>query len=170
MAWTAKAWREDYGDGIQFLFRRWGGDMDNQKVVQEYVSGLYERFPDIRAYDVDDWDWTWADEGYQFLEACDFGMAELTFQRLIAARPRHPDGYEGLALVYQAIGLRVWAVLLIDEAVRLARKQLAEDVLDADVLDEILEEQGRIHAMPVEAEEAKDVESLLFPGRNGEGV
>lgn len=122
--------------------------MERDEVLVEYVAGLYGQFPDIRPYDMDDWDFTWADDGYQFLEACDFGMAELTFQRLIAARPDDPDGYEGLALVYQALGIRDWAVRLIEEAVRLAKARLEADMLDAEVLADLLAEQERIDAMP----------------------
>ena len=122
--------------------------MERDEVLVEYVAGLYGQFPDIRPYDMDDWDFTWADDGYQFLEACDFGMAELTFQRLIAARPDDPDGYEGLALVYQALGIRDWAVRLIEEAVRLAKARLEADMLDAEVLADLQAEQERIHAMP----------------------
>jgi len=106
---------------------------------------------------MDDLDWTWADEGYQFLEACDFGMAELTFQRLIAARPRDPDGYEGLAMVYQALGIRAQACLLIDEALRLARQRVAEDALDPEALDEICAAQRRIHAMSATRPEPEDL-------------
>ena len=89
---------------------------------EQYLKGLRKLFPEIRAYNEDDWDFTWCDEGYQFLEACDFGMAELTFQRVIAARPKDPDGYEGLAMVYKAIGHKHEAVVLIDEALKFAKK------------------------------------------------
>lgn len=127
----------------------------DEKLV-EYVAGLYGQFPDIRPYNMDDWDFTWSDEGYQFLEACDFGMAELTFQRLIAARPNDPDGFEGLAMVYQALGIRDWAVLLIDEAMRLAREMLDADQLDPEVVDELSEEQERIYALPVKPTPSQD--------------
>jgi len=75
-------------------------------------------------------------------------MAELTFQRLIVARPQDPDGFEGLALVYQALGIRAQAQALIDEAVRLAEIHVEEDRLDEDALEEMLEEQQRIQDMP----------------------
>jgi len=124
--------------------------MDAVKMLDRdaYLKGLRELFPDIKAYGEDDWDWTWADEGYQFLEACDFGMAELTFQRLIVARPDDPDGFEGLALVYQALGIRNQALALIDEAVKLAEVHVAQDKLDQDALGEIRDEQRRIADMP----------------------
>ncbi len=109
----------------------------NETEAEAYLKGLREQFPDIRPYDEDDWDWTWADEGWTFLEACDFGMAELTFQRLIAARPQDPDGFEGLAMVYKALGVPAQARVLIDEAVALAERQLATDMLDQEVVDEI---------------------------------
>lgn len=122
--------------------------MERDEVLVSYVAGLYGQFPDIRPYDMDDWDFAWGDEGYQFLEACDFGMAELTFQRLIAARPNDPDGFEGLALVYQALGVRDWAVRMITEAVRLAEEKVQTDLLDADVLLDLVAEQERIEEMP----------------------
>lgn len=125
----------------------------DEKLVA-YVSGLYGQYPDIKPYDMDDWDFTWSDDGYQFLEACDFGMAELTFQRLIAARPDDPDGFEGLALVYQSLGIRDWSVLMIDEALRLSRLRLANGLLDQEVIDEMLVERERIHAMPIKGADA----------------
>jgi tetratricopeptide (TPR) repeat protein len=124
-----------------------------------YLKGLQEQFPDVKPYGEDDWDWTWADDGYQFLEACDFGMAELTFQRLIVARPQDPDGYEGLALVYQALGIREQALALIDEAVRLAGIHVDEDRLDPEALEEICEEQLRIQEMPDRPESAAQMDS-----------
>ncbi len=124
--------------------------MDDAKILDRdaYLEGLQEQFPDVKAYGEDDWDWTWADEGYQFLESCDFGMAELSFQRLIVARPKDPDGFEGLALVYQALGIRAQALVLINEAVRLAEIHVEEDRLDEDALAEMREEQQRIQDMP----------------------
>ena len=114
----------------------------------EYLKGLRAQFPDIRPYDEDNWDWNLADEGWQFLESCDFGMAELTFQRLIAARPNDSDGFEGLAMVYKALGIKAQAVVLIDEAVALAEVMLEKDYLDKEVLDEIRDVRRGIHAMP----------------------
>jgi len=112
----------------------------------KYLKGLRNLFPDIRPYDEDDW--AWCDEGYQFLEACDFGMAELTFQRVIAARPDDPDGFEGLATVYKVAGLKHEAVILIDEAVRLAKRRFAEEYIDEEALHEIAFAQQQIHEMP----------------------
>jgi tetratricopeptide (TPR) repeat protein len=128
--------------------------MDEVKILdrETFLAGLQEQFPDIKAYGEDDWDWTWADEGYQFLEACDFGMAELTFQRLIVARPQDPDGFEGLALVYQALGIRAQALALIDEALKLASVLVSEDRLDPEALVEIRDEQQRIRSMPARPE------------------
>jgi tetratricopeptide (TPR) repeat protein len=113
----------------------------------EYLEGLRKQFPEIKPYDEDDWDWTWSDEGYQFLEACDFGMAELTFQRLIASRPDDPDGFEGLAMVYKALGHKHQAVTLIDEAVRLAKMRCSQGHIDEEVLREIATTQHQIHEM-----------------------
>ena len=112
-----------------------------------YLKGLRKLFPDIQPYADDEWDWTWSDEGYQFLEACDFGMAELTFQRLIASRPDDPDGFEGLAMVYKSLGHKPQALILIDEAIRLAKIKYAKGDLDEDALQDIAMNQGMIHEM-----------------------
>ncbi len=123
--------------------------MDNENNIcgEKYLKGLREQFPDIRPYDEDDWDWTWGDEGLEFLEAGDFGMAELKFQQLIAAQPDHPDGYEGLALVYKQIQRKQEAVVLIDEAVRLAEVLMEKGHLDSQALDDMFMEQAEIRAM-----------------------
>jgi len=121
---------------------------EKQKLTpKKYLSGLRKLFPEIRPYNEDDWDWAWCDEGYQFLEACDFGMAELTFQRVIAARPKDPDGFEGLAMVYKAIGHKYEAVILIDEAVLLAKKRFAQEYIDEEALHDIALNQRYIHEM-----------------------
>lgn len=112
-----------------------------------YLKGLRKLFPEIQPYAEDDWDWTWSDEGYQFLEACDFGMAEMTFQRLIASRPDDADGFEGLAMVYKALGHKPQAIILIDEAVRLAKIRFSEDAIDLETLEDIAMNQRLIHEM-----------------------
>ena len=119
-----------------------------QQPPKAYLKGLREQFSDeIKPYDEDDWDWTWPDEGYQFLETCDFGMAELTFQRVIAARPDDPDGFEGLAMVYKALGHKQQATILIVEAVRLGKARLAKGFIDEEALVDIVANQRLIHEM-----------------------
>jgi tetratricopeptide (TPR) repeat protein len=121
---------------------------ENPQTPAEYLEGLRKQFPYIKPYDDNDWDWTWGDEGYQYLESCDFGMAELTFQRLIASRPDDADGFEGLAMVYKALGHKVQAIILIDEAVRLANQRFSQGYIDEEVIREIAMEQRLIHDMP----------------------
>jgi hypothetical protein len=74
-------------------------------------------------------------------------MAELTFQRVIAARPKDPDGFEGLAMVYKAVGHKREAIILIDEAVALAKKRFAQEYIDEEALHEIAMAQRLIHEM-----------------------
>ncbi len=123
---------------------------EEQLSPKAYLKGLRKLFPEIKPYGEDDWDWTWSDEGYQFLEACDFGMAELTFQRLIASRPDDPDGFEGLAMVYKALGHKPQATILIDEAIRLAKARFSQGHIDIDALEEIAMSQRLIHEMDAE--------------------
>jgi hypothetical protein len=116
--------------------------------ADKYLKGLRKQFADeIKPYGEDDLDWTWPDEGYQFLESCDFGMAELTFQRVIAARPNDPDGFEGLAMVYKTLGHKEQAVILIAEALLLAKARFAKGHIDIEALEEIAMNQSLIHEM-----------------------
>jgi len=115
-------------------------------------AALGRRFPEIRPYGEDDWDWTWADEGMDYLDAGDYAMAELKFQQVVVSQPDHCDGYEGLALLYQRIGSRREALILIDEAVRIARLHVNRGWMDPEVLEEIAAERESILGMPTEPE------------------
>jgi tetratricopeptide (TPR) repeat protein len=112
-----------------------------------FLDKLRKQFPNIRPYGEEDWDWTWADEGHELLEAEDFVAAERKFQELIASQPDHPDGYEGLALVYKAIERFPESEILIEEAVRLSAALVEKDHMDREVLAEILEERDEIRAL-----------------------
>lgn len=114
--------------------------------MARYVANLRKDLPDIRAYDEDDW--TWADDGLDQLELGEYELAERTFQSLILSQPNHFDGFEGLALVYEALGKKAKAVMLITEAFRLARLFYEAKDLDAEVMEEIFQEHRRILAMP----------------------
>jgi len=79
-----------------------------------------------------------------FLKAGEYKKAERKFKELILADPEHHDGYEGLALTYHRLGRREEAIILINEAVRLARIFLKEGSLDQGVMDEIMAEKEEI--------------------------
>jgi len=115
--------------------------------LKGFVKKLVKKYPDIRPHGEDDWDWNLADEGFDFLESGDLPFAEYMFEQLIVSQPDFFEGYEGLALSYQANGRKKEAVLLIDHAVKLARKFLDAGGLNEEALDEILAEQEQIHSM-----------------------
>jgi tetratricopeptide (TPR) repeat protein len=114
--------------------------------VARYVEKLRKKWPDVRAYEEDDF--TWTDEGLDHLDLGEYELAERTFQWLVLSQPNHFDGYEGLALVYEAMGKRAEAVMMIGEAVRLAAAFLEKKDIDPEVFEEVLEEYRRIMAMP----------------------
>lgn len=114
--------------------------------VARYVANLRKEMPDIRPNEEDDW--TWVDEGLDHLELGEYELAERRFQSLVLAQPNHFDGFEGLALVYEAMGKKVLAVMMITEAFRLARLYFEAKDLDGDVMEEIFQEHRRILAMP----------------------
>lgn len=123
--------------------------MDNEE--QTSIDAIIERAraenPDIRPRGEDDWDWTWADEGFDLLECGDVLLAERRFQQLMLAQPDQPEGYEGLALVYGELGRKEEALVLIERAVDLATDLLQKDFIDQNVLDELLDEQDRIEKL-----------------------
>ena len=122
------------------------GDSEPLSAMDAFRERLRERFPDIRPYGEEDWDWTWADEGMEFLNAQDYAMAELRFQELIAAQPGHCDGYEGLALVYARTGRKDEALVLMDEAIRIAQLHAREGLLENEVVGELVGERDAIRA------------------------
>lgn len=113
--------------------------------LKQFVKALIKKYPEIKPHKEDDWDWTWADDGFDFLDSGEFEQAEYMFEQVIVSQPDFFEGYEGLALAYQAEGRRSEAILLIDHAVKLAKRLLAKDGLDRDALNEILSEQRQIH-------------------------
>ena len=118
---------------------------DKEKtLLDRIIEQARQENPDIRPNAEDDWDWTWADEGFDLLEGGDSLLAERKFQELMLAEPGQPDGYEGLAMVYCELGRKEEALVLIERAVELATDLLARDFIDPQVLDELLEEQALI--------------------------
>ena len=115
------------------------------KKIEKYFSTLCQELPHICPHEEDDWEWR--DEGMELMGSGDLPGAEKKFKELILAEPQHHDGYEGLALVYQKLGRREEALLLIDHAVTLAEGFLEEGTLDPEVLEEIKEERRQILKM-----------------------
>ena len=110
--------------------------------IARFLAELKQRHPNIRAHEEDDDDWR--QEGMRMLRSGDLEGAEKKFEQLILAEPEHHDGYEGLAVVYQNKGRRKEALLLIEQALTLARGFFEEGTLDQEILDEIEEEKRKI--------------------------
>jgi tetratricopeptide (TPR) repeat protein len=115
-----------------------------------YMAALKVRFPEIRPYEEDDWDWM--DDGLDYLDDGQCGLAELTFQQLVLSQPNFPDGYEGLARVYLVSGRKVEAVFLVDEALRLSSEYLGRGDITAAAHDAVVALRREILAMPDPAE------------------
>ncbi|MDD4872507.1 MAG: hypothetical protein PHR77_18310 [Kiritimatiellae bacterium] len=115
--------------------------------LKDFLKKLLKKYPDICPHKEDDWDWTWADDGFDSLEIGDYLQAEYMFEQLIVSQPDYFEGYEGLALVYQAEGKMSEAILLIDHAVKLANRLFKKDGLDREALNDIIKEQRQIHEM-----------------------
>ena len=117
-----------------------------------YTAALRRRYPDVRPYEDDDWDWM--DEGLDFLEDGQYEMAEAKFQELVLSQPNFMDGYEGLARVYLAVGRRREAEFLVAEALRLSREYLDRGDIPLSAHENIVALGREIEAMP-DASEAR---------------
>ncbi len=126
---------EQEGDGKRKL----------DSTIERFLAKLKQKHPHIRAHEEDDFDW-W-EQGMRMLKSGDLKGAEKKFEQLILAEPEHHDGYEGLAMVYQAIGKRQEALLLIEHAIPLAKGFFEEGTLDREILNEMEEERGEIIKM-----------------------
>ena len=113
--------------------------------LREFVKKLLKKHPGIKPHKEDDWDWTWADEGYDAMEGGDYSLAEYKFEQLIVSQPDHFEGYEGLALAYQAENRSSEAIILIDHAVKLAGRFLKIEGIDRETYADLLAEQQQIH-------------------------
>lgn len=115
-----------------------------------YIAEIYREITYLKAHQEDDW--TWMDEGLDFLEEGMIESAEIRFRELIVAQPEGADGYEGLALTYRETGDRKRALYFIDQAI--ARAQLAAEAgtLESEALDELFAERESIRAMPAQGD------------------
>jgi tetratricopeptide (TPR) repeat protein len=120
--------------------------------LESYLSALKRQRPDVKPYEEDDWDWM--DEGLDYLEDGQMGLAEMKFQELVLSQPNHFDGYEGLARVYLAVGRKREAEFLAAEALRLARKFVQEGDADPECVATIEGVARRVAEMPDEPEGA----------------
>jgi len=115
--------------------------------LKGFLKKLLKKYPDIKPHKEDDWDWTWADDGFEFMDLGDYTQAEYMFEQLIVSQPDYFEGYEGLALAYQAQGRKSEAILLVNHAAKLAKTLYKKEGLDLEALNEILEEQRQINEM-----------------------
>jgi len=123
-----------------------GQSTERQKQLKEYLANVRERHPEIKPRAEDDWGW-W-DEAFDFLDDGQIGMATTLFEELLLAEPHLHDGYEGLALVHERLGEKDQALMLIEEAIRIARGLLEKQDLDQELMDELLAERERMLELP----------------------
>lgn len=91
------------------------------------------RHPKIRPHMEDDLEWR--NEGLALIEQGRFGLAGNKFQKLILSQPKHSDGYEGLARVYEKTGMYDEARMLMDHAIDLASASAEKGETDQNVVN-----------------------------------
>jgi tetratricopeptide (TPR) repeat protein len=113
-----------------------------EAIPEDYLERIRHEFPGIRPYRERDRDW--CDRGMRLLEEGSLTEAERQFKKLILSQPDHHDGLEGLALTYTRMGRKDEALFFIQEALTRARRFLADDSLDLEVLERIEQEYQQI--------------------------
>lgn len=108
--------------------------------IDELLEQYQSENPDIDPFQ-DDWDWRYQADLSIKLGRLD--AAEELLKKLIVSRPRHHDGYEGLAVVYLTLG-NPDALPLIRRAYELAKSFVDHGALDAKTLAEIEKLQNEI--------------------------
>ncbi len=103
---------------------------------KDYISEIRKEFPYIKPFEEEDED-IWYEQGYKFLEEGKLEEAEKSFKKLLLAQPEHHDGYEGLANVYYTQGRTQEAIMLMKEAIKIARRFLEDDSIDIEVIEEM---------------------------------
>jgi len=108
----------------------------------DYIGDIRREITHITPHEHDDDDWYF--EGEAFLQLGRIDEAELKFKELLLSQPEHPDGYQGLAYTYEALGDFEKAAFFMAEAVKRASLFFEDDSLDPEVMDDLLAAQRRI--------------------------
>jgi len=109
---------------------------------KDYLGQVKKEMNHIKPHEEDDFDWAF--EGQKFLTEGKINLAEKKFKELVASEPEHHDGFEGLAYVYYYIGEKEKALWFMRKAVNLARKFLANNSIDIEVIDEMEDNLSRM--------------------------
>lgn len=99
-----------------------------------YLEQIKVEFPDVKPYSGD---LDWENQAFDFLKEKNCDKAEVLFKKVCLSEPDHHSGFEGLAYVYYIKGEFEKAEWFMQEAVKRARKFLAEDAIDPEVIEEM---------------------------------
>jgi len=135
--------RCDFGDTAIQSRHTLRSTMDTPKDLNELIRGVRMRHPRVKAHFEDDLEW-W-NQGLELIRSGKLVAAENKFQKLMLSQPEHPDGYRGLAMVYEKTGRLAEACILMDHAVSLTADFVAAGEADVGILERMKEFQSLVH-------------------------
>ncbi len=92
-------------------------------------------------------DLEWFDDGMRLLGKGKLKKAERRFKQLTLSQPQHPDGLEGLARTYQAMGQCKKALIFINDAIKMTDKMVTLGYSDREILQGMYELREEINRM-----------------------
>lgn len=93
-----------------------------------YLKQIKREINYIRPHGEDDLEWY--NEGIILLENNKLDEAEKKFKELIMSQPNAQDGYEGLALTYEKLGIKDKALYFIKEAMNKAKQFIDKGTIE----------------------------------------
>ena len=110
--------------------------------VSNALEQIKNEFPHIRPYEEDDLEW-W-NQGLDLIDAGRLDQAEETFEKLTLSQPNHPDGVEGLAMVYTKKTDPHKAKIFYREAIRRAEARVEEGSMDPECVQRLRSDLDRL--------------------------
>ncbi|OHD11012.1 MAG: hypothetical protein A2086_10100 [Spirochaetes bacterium GWD1_27_9] len=101
----------------------------------DYLEELKKEFPEIRAFDEDDF--YWEQEAYDYLKQNDTENAGKIFKKLCLSQPAHHGGFEGLAFVYYKTGEKDKALWFMEKAIAITQSPLIDYTIAISTIKEM---------------------------------
>lgn len=104
--------------------------------LADRLEQIRKQYPQIRPWEEEE-DIHWWNQGLDLIQAGDLDAAEETFKKLVLAQPDHPDGFNGLGLVYTQKVDRHAAETFLRAALAKAEQMVRDGQMDVGLLHPI---------------------------------
>ena len=111
--------------------------------LADRLEQIRKEYPQIRPREEEE-DIHWWNQGLDLIKAGNLDAAEETFKKLVLAQPDHPDGFNGLGLVYTQKADRPAAETFLHAALEKAEQMVRDGEMDAELLNPIRTDLDRV--------------------------